>query len=128
MKDNKFKIIVSSILMLIILFSVFIFSNDKELQRETVEKITDTVKDIATYEMTDEEIEQLPSTEIVEQTEEQENAQEQEVEDEGFQLQGEIAYDGDRAVSWDIELGDYKALTYYSQLDRKMVSEKCILA
>lgn len=123
MKDKKFLTIVSVIMMCVILFTVFVFSDDKELQKEVVEKVTDTVTDIATYEMTDEEINNLASTEIIEQTEEQENAQEQEVEDEGFELQGEIAYEGDRAVSWDVELGDYKGLTYYSQLDSRWFSK-----
>lgn len=74
---------------------------------------------IATYEMTDEEIENLASTEIIEQTVAEEDALEQEVEDEGFQLQGEIAYEGDKAVNWDVTLGDYIGLTYYSQIDSR---------
>ena len=118
MKNRRFYTIVAVVMMVILLFAVFAFSDDKELQKEVVKQITNTVTDIATYEMTDEEIKELPSTEIIEQTEEQENAQEQEVEDEEFELQGEIAYEGDRAVTWNVELGDYKALTYYSQLDR----------
>lgn len=119
MFNTRNNTIITVIMMCVILFTVFAFSDDKELQKEVVEQITDTVTDIATYEMTNEEIEQLPSTEIVEQTEEQENTQEQEVEDEAFELQGEIAYEGDRATTWDVELGDYKGLTYYSQLDSR---------
>lgn len=125
MKNKRNQTILAVILMCIVLFAVFAFSDDKDLQKEVVQQATEMAQDIATYEMTEEEIESLPSTEIVEQTEEQENAQEQEVENEDFELQGEIAYEGDRAVTWDVELGDYKGLTYYSQIDRKMVSEKC---
>ena len=51
---KKFKIIVSSILMCIILFVVFAFSDDKELQKDVVEKMTDTIVDIATNESTTE--------------------------------------------------------------------------
>ena len=71
--------------------------------------------------MSDAEIEELPTTEIEAQTEEQEKevSREQEVEDEGFELQGEIAYEGDRANTWNVELGDYKGLTYYSQIDNR---------
>lgn len=123
MKDKKFLTIVSVIMMCVILFTVFAFSDDKDLQKEVVEQITDTVTDIATYEMTDEEINNLASTEIIEQTEEQENAQEQEVESEAFELQGKIAYEGDRATTWDVELGDYKGLTYYSQIDSRWSSK-----
>lgn len=123
MKKNKKRneTILAIVMMVIILFVVFAFSDDKELQKEVVEKVTDTVTDIATYEMSEEEIKELASTEIKEQTEEQEKevSKEQEVESEGFQLQGEIAYEGDRARSWEVELGDYKGLTYYSQIDSR---------
>ena len=122
MKRNKrFETILAVVMMVIVLFVVFAFSDDKELQKEVVEKVTDTVADMATYEMSKEEIDNLASTEIKEQTEEQEKevAKEQEVESEGFELQGEIAYEGDRARTWNVELGDYKGLTYYSQIDSR---------
>lgn len=127
MKDKKFLTIISVIMMSVILFTVFAFSDDKELQKDVVEKVTDTVTDIATREMSKEEIESLPSTEIIEQTEEQENAvsNEQEGEEtEGFQLQGEIAYEGAKAETWNVELGDYIGLTYYSQLDSSRWASK----
>ena len=71
--------------------------------------------------MSDAEIKDLPTTEIEAQTEEQEKevSEEQEVESEGFELQGNIAYEGDRARRWNVELGDYKGLTYYSQIDNR---------
>ena len=125
-KDNKYKAILSIIMMCIILFVVYAFSDDKELQKDVVEKITDTVTDMAKYEMTEEEIESLPTTEIIEQTEEQEKAvsNEQEGEEtEGFQLQGDIAYEGAKAETWNVELGDYVGLTYYSQLDSRWASK-----
>ena len=53
---------------------------------------------------------------------EDEKAQEDDelkLEEEGFELQGDISYDGDRAKTWDVEVGDYKGLTYYSQLDSR---------
>lgn len=112
--------------MVIIFFSAIFFIDDKELKKDVVEKVTDTVTDIATREMSKEEIESLPSTEIIEQTEEQENAvsNEQEGEEtEGFQLQGEIAYEGAKAETWNVELGDYVGLTYYSQLDSRWASK-----
>lgn len=41
---------------------------------------------------------------------------------ETFELQDEksISYDGDRAKTWNVELGEYQGITYFSQLDRKM--------
>lgn len=112
--------------MVIIFFSAIFFIDDKELKKDVVKKVTDTVTDIATREMSKEEIEALPSTEIIEQTEEQEKAvsNEQEGEEtEGFQLQGEIAYEGAKAETWNVELGDYVGLTYYSQLDSRWSSK-----
>lgn len=100
-------------------FGFYETNKDKSTEEIIQSAIEEVQEQISTYEMTEEEIESLPSTKIVEQTEEQENAQEQEVESEAFELQGEIAYEGDRAVSWDVELGDYKGLTYYSQIDSR---------
>lgn len=115
--------IIAVILMCAMLITVFAFSDDKELQKEVMQQATEITKDILTYEMSEEEIGNLATTEIIEQTEEQEIVQEQEVEDEAFELQGEIAYEGDRAITWDVELGDYKGLTYYSQLDSRWSSK-----
>lgn len=122
MKNKRFCTIVAVVMMVILLFAVFAFSDDKELQKEVVEQITNTVTDMATYEMTDEEIKELPSTEIIEQTEEQENAQEQEVEDEEFKLQGEVAYNGTTEYP-NVSVGDYKGLTYYSQIDSRWANK-----
>lgn len=109
----------ATVIMVFIVSMAFLFSDDKDLQKEVVEEATKMAQDIVTYEMTEEEVKELPSTEIKEQTEEQEKevAKEQEVEAEAFKLQGEIAYEGDRANTWNVELGDYKALTYYNQMD-----------
>ena len=70
--------------------------------------------------MSQQEIEELPSTEIVEQTEEQEQevSAEQEVESEEFELQGEIAYNGTSEYP-NVTLGNYQGLTYYSQIDNR---------
>lgn len=40
---------------------------------------------------------------------------------ETFELQDEenVSYDGDRAKSWNVELGNYNGLTYYSQIDNR---------
>lgn len=120
-KTNKILAIISVIMICAILFTVFAFSDDKELQKEVVGQITDTITDMVTYEMSDEEIKELPSTEIVEQTEEQENAQEQKVEGEEFKLQGEVAYNGTTEYP-NISLGNYSGLTYYSQIDSRWSS------
>lgn len=117
---KKILICLACTLALIGILSKVYLQND-EVDKAIAEAENATINEINTYEMSEEEVQELATTEIVEQTEEQENAQEQEVESEGFELQGEIAYEGDRARTWNAELGDYKALVYYSQLDRKMV-------
>lgn len=40
---------------------------------------------------------------------------------EKFELQDEnnISYDGDNSIGWNLQLGDYRGLTYYSQLDSR---------
>ena len=123
MSENKKRNIVSIVIAIFIgILSGFGFynANKDNSTEEIVSSAVNEIKDyITTYNMSQEEIQELPSTEIVEQTEEQENAQEQEVESESFELQGEIAYEGDRANTWNIELGDYKGLTYYSQIDSR---------
>ena len=120
---EKLGALIGIVLMVAGLLIFVAFNNDKDLRKEVViqvtNTVTETVSDIIKYEMSAEEVENLPTTTIEEQTEEQEKATEQEVESEGFELQGEIAYEGDRANTWNIELGDYKGLTYYSQIDSR---------
>ncbi len=71
------------------------------------------------------ENEKLSSTEntIEEATieDEQELEDEEVTEVETFELENEeaISYDGDKAKSWNIELGEYQGLTYYSQIDNR---------
>ena len=122
MKDKKFITIISVIMMCVILFAVFFLSDDKELQKETVEKITDAVT--MTYTMSEAEIKDLPTTEIEAQTEEQEkkiSETQATIETEGFEEQGEIAYNGTSEYP-NVVLGDYKGLTYYSQIDSRWSS------
>ena len=114
-RNSKILLILSIIVAILAICGICYELSDKE---ETTQLVIEESK-IQTYEMSEEDIAELPTTEIVEQTEQQENAQEQEVEDEGFELQGEIAYEGDRANTWNVELGDYIGLTYYNQTDSR---------
>ena len=114
-RNSKILLILSIIVAILAICGICYELLDKE---ETTQLVIEESK-IQTYEMSEEDIAELPTTEIVEQTEQQENAQEQEVEDEGFELQGEIAYEGDRANTWNVELGDYIGLTYYNQTDSR---------
>lgn len=116
---KKVTILVSVMMMCVILFAVFKFSDDKQLQKEVVEQITETVT--KTYEMSETEIKELPTTEIQEQTEEDEKQvgeTQATTETEGFEEQGEIAYNGVSEYP-NVVIGDYKGLTYYSQIDSR---------
>ena len=95
--------------------------NKDNSTEEIINSAVDEIKDyITTYNMTQEEIGELPSTEIIEQTEKQEEevSAEQEVESEEFKLQGEIAYEGSSEYP-QVSLGDYTGLTYYNQTDSR---------
>lgn len=99
----------------------FYNANKDNSTEEIVNSAVNEIKDyITTYNMSQEEIEELPSTEIVEQTEadEQETGEEQEVESEAFEEQGEIAYNGTTEYP-NISLGNYVGLTYYNQTDSR---------
>ena len=96
----------------------FLLPNKKEV-RNSLQTIQNTVNnEIVTYDMTAEEVANLPTTEILEQSEEEEKTLEQEVEDERFELQGEIAYNGASEYPA-VQLGKYTGLTYYSQIDSR---------
>ena len=99
-----------------------LFIKNKEINNSinTIQNVVNNeIGNISIYKMTESEIQELPSTEIVAQNEADEQKQEQEVEDESFELQGDIAYEGAKATIWNVTLGDYKGLTYYSQLDSR---------
>lgn len=130
MNENQRKkatlVIVSALIAILSGFGFYNMNKDKSADEIVDSAINEVVNQLNTYEMSKEEIESLPSTEIIEQTEEQEKAvsNEQEGEEtEGFQLQGEIAYEGAKAETWNVELGDYVGLTYYSQLDSRWASK-----
>lgn len=84
-------------------------------------KINDTIDDIQDIIIDEIILADNESTTEIEDlsVEEETELEEQDVESESFELQGEIAYEGDRAKSWGVELGDYAGLTYYGQVDSR---------
>ena len=117
-KRNIVLVIVTICVALLGGFGFYNANKDKSTE-EIISSAVNEIKDyITTYNMSQEEIAELPSTEIIEQTEEDENAQEQEVESEEFELQGEIAYEGSSEYP-EISLGNYTGLTYYNQTDSR---------
>lgn len=114
------KKILTGLLCVLVIVGCFckMYFNNRELD-DSISTIQNIVNnEIEKYEMSEEEIAELSSTEIIEQSEKDEQNQEQEVENEDFKLQGEVAYNGTTEYP-NVKLGDYKALTYYSQLDSR---------
>lgn len=91
----------------------------KEAQNIVIDEIQSIDDNVFMEDITENE-ENSTTEEIVDVTiEDEQELEVQEVEDESFELQGDIAYEGDRARSWGVELGDYQGLTYYSQIDSR---------
>ena len=127
--------IIAVIFMCIILFTVFVFSDDKDLQKNTIQEATDMAQDIAeeiivteeTQKIVDETIsatydnKDLSTNEIIQSSEDEE----QNVFDEGaletdaVVEQENISYDGDNTGNGLSLLGSYQGLTYYSQADSR---------
>ena len=122
MNENKKKniILVVATVIVAILAGLGFYNVNKDNTSENIAgEVINELKDyITTYNMSNEEIEELPSTEIPEQTEADEKNLEQEVESEAFEEQGDIAYNGSSEYP-SIELGNYTGLTYYSQIDSR---------
>jgi len=114
-KKDKIITIISVVMMCIILFTVFAFSDDKELQKEVTQQITNTVTEMAAEEIQNESTTEIPNlTETDEQTLEVQET----IGNEAFLEQGLIAYEGSEKVP-NVNVGEYAGLTYYSQLDSR---------
>lgn len=119
MKNKKYKIFVAIVIVIILCLGVYFgLSTRTERAEKTQGNIAEN--NIQTYEMTNEDIEALSTTEISQQTEAEEEAtgKEQEVENENFELQGQIAYEGSNQYPR-VNLGSYSGLIYYSQIDSR---------
>ncbi len=120
-QKRKIILIISAVIVGILGGLGFYKANENSSTNEIVSGVVNEVKNnISTYDMTEQEVKDLPTTEIQVQTEEQEKAVagEQTVEDEKFEQQGEIAYNGTSEYP-NVTLGNYQGLTYYSQIDNR---------
>ena len=115
MKDKEKIYSYILVLMTVLIFFLSVYFNYKQTGQVDTNKLEEAVKIIS------DEIKLInqSSTEIPELTEADEQTLEvQEVEDEGFELQGDIAYEGD-AKHWNISTDDNAQLTYISQIDSR---------
>lgn len=113
MKDKQYKnitlIIISILVGLLGGFGFYNVNKDKSTQ-EVIDSAINEVKDY---------IDNKSTTEIPNLTETDEQTLEvQETESEGFEEQGEIAYNGSEKAP-NVSVGEYAGLTYYSQLDSR---------
>ena len=90
MNNKKYKIFVAIVIVIILCLGVY-FGLSTRITETTQGNAEEN--NIQTYKMTNEDIEALSTTEITEQTEAEEEkiGKEQEVENEDFELQGQIA-------------------------------------
>ncbi len=131
-KENKKKLLVVIVLLLALIVCFFKMSGNNEIAN-TIEQVQDKVineiqaidENILIEDITEnEELSSDKNTIDVATIEDEEKLETEEVEKieiEGFQLENEeaISYDGDRAKTWNVELGAYQGLTYYSQIDNR---------
>ena len=108
MNKKKIFIAILAVIIGIITGLGFYETNKDKSTGEVIESVINDVQDVIE--------ENESSTEIPELTEDDEQAlEEQIVEDESFELQGDIAYEGD-AKTWNLTTGDTPQLTYISQI------------
>ncbi len=118
-KKRNIILVIATVIVAILAGLGFYNINKDATTENIVGSAVNELKDyITTYNMSSLDIEELPSTEIPEQTVEDEESLEQEVESEAFEEQGEIAYNGASEYP-NISLGNYTGLTYYSQIDSR---------
>ena len=85
-----------------------------EYTQDDVDKISEGVETVVSIIEENQSTKEIPEAYL----EDEQALEEQEVEDEGFELQGEIAYNGSSELP-NVQLGQYTGLTYYSQIDNR---------
>lgn len=114
--NNKRKMIITAIVTIILAVSSAIFGVN--YSEHDVSEISNSVGTVVNT--VDNIVDNQSTTEIPEGTEQEEKQLEvQEVENESFELQGEIAYNGDKSNKWNLKIGSKPQLTYISQIDSR---------
>ena len=113
-KEKIIGTILVIIVVLILAFETYLkYEKTGEIDENKIGEALNIIKD---------EIKEInqSSTEIPQMTESDEkNLEIQEVEDESFELQGEIAYEGGKSETWNLEAKGQPQLTYISQIDSR---------
>lgn len=109
--ENKKLIITAIVTILLALAGIFF---GIEYTQDDVDKISEGVETVVSIIEENQSTKEIPEAYV----EDEKALEEQEVEDEGFELQGEIAYNGSSELP-NVQLGQYTGLTYYSQIDSR---------
>lgn len=108
---NK-KLIISAVVTILLALAGVFFGI--EYTQDDVDKISEGVETVVSIIEKNQSTKEIPEAYV----EDEKTLEEQEVEDEGFELQGEIAYNGSSELP-SVSLGQYTGLTYYSQIDSR---------
>lgn len=112
LKENKKSIVLIVATMLIgLLYSFGFYETNKDKSNEEI--VNNAIEEVKDY------IENASTTEIpnLNETDEQ-SVEVQETESEGFEEQGQVAYEGSEKTP-NVQVGEYAGLTYYSQIDSR---------
>lgn len=109
---DKKKVTITAIVTLILTIAGMIFGIT--YTQDDIDKISDGIETVVNIVEDNQSTTEIPEAYI----EDEEALEYQETEKEGFQLQGEIAYNGAKELP-NVKLGDYAGLTYYSQIDSR---------
>lgn len=108
---NK-KLIISAVVTILLALAGVFFGI--EYTQDDVDKISEGVETVVSIIEENQSTKEIPEAYV----EDEKALEEQEVEDESFELQGEIAYNGSSELP-SVSLGQYTGLTYYSQIDSR---------
>ena len=110
---NKKKIIISVVTIILAIIGIFVGINYTD---EDINKIADGVETVVNIIEDNKSTTEIPN--LTKEDEQVLEVQEADLEKQGFERQGEIAYNGsDKAPN--VKLGEYAGLTYYSQIDSR---------
>ena len=106
---NK-KLIISAVVTVVLAIAGMLFGI--KYTDDDIKEISEGVETVVSIIEENQSTKKIPEAYI----EDEKTLEEQETEDEGFELQGEIAYNGSSELP-NVQLGEYAGLTYYSQID-----------
>lgn len=108
---NK-KIIITAVVTVILAIAGMLFGI--KYNNDDIKEISEGVETVVSIIEENQSTKEIPEAYV----EDEKALEEQEVEDEGFEQQGEIAYNGSSELP-NVQLGQYTGLTYYSQIDSR---------